>query len=71
MTDKIILKLIEKPAEGTATVFNVPNGPAFTSDGNVDYVCGMCKTVLAKRVNLGQIMNIVIRCHKCKRYNQC
>ncbi|MNJ58121.1 hypothetical protein D3C77_537420 [compost metagenome] len=35
-----------------------------------DYICGACSVVLAEGVLRGAIVGMVLRCPKCKSYNQ-
>lgn len=38
--------------------------------GGDDYICGACSVVLAEGVLRGNIAGLVMRCPKCKSYNQ-
>ena len=69
---KIKLEVISKPSEGTRTIMEPKVGPAFKGDGDTDYICGKCGTVLAEKMRKGQVQikNIVVRCPKCGQYNE-
>jgi predicted RNA-binding Zn-ribbon protein involved in translation (DUF1610 family) len=72
--NKIRMKVIDKPEEGTATVFvkrGVDLTPFFKGEGPVQFVCGKCKHILASKVEFAQVTNIVFKCPKCGEYNQC
>lgn len=71
MGDKIRMKLVEKPVNGATVFETTTNAPLIKGNGKADYICGMCKSVLAEGVELGQIKNVILRCYMCKRYNQC
>ena len=64
------LCIIPKPAEGSRTVIESKVNPAFKGEGDSDYVCGNCETILAEKIRRGQIKNIVVRCPKCGQYNE-
>jgi DNA-directed RNA polymerase subunit RPC12/RpoP len=44
--------------------------PVWRGKGEVDYVCGHCEGVLAEKMELGQIKNLVLQCPRCGRYNK-
>lgn len=43
--------------------------PLFKGKGNIDYFCGQCEALLAKRVWDASISNIVVQCPSCLCYN--
>lgn len=40
------------------------------SKDGADYICGACSVVLAEGVLRGRIVGLILRCPKCKSYNQ-
>jgi len=42
----------------------------FEGDGNIDFECGNCRTLLARKVWKSSCNNIVLECPKCKYYNE-
>jgi len=65
----ITLPIIEKPAEGTRTVFQGEAKPFIKGAGQVNYLCGSCGETLLERVEPGQVRNIVFCCPNCGSYN--
>ena len=66
----IKLSIIPEPPEGSRTVIESKVSPAFKGEGEVDYMCGSCGALIAEKVRLGQIRNIVVHCPKCGQYNE-
>lgn len=70
----VALKVIPEPAEGTRTVIDTSSdlkGPAFTGQGEVNYLCGECGLMLAEGMeSAAQISNMVIRCWRCESFNE-
>ncbi len=68
---EIKLKIIPRPSEGTRRVMNPEVTPAFMGDGDNNYVCGQCGTILAESIRSEYvgIKNIVVCCPKCGEYN--
>jgi len=67
------LNVIPKPLPNTRTVLEPAKdfeGPFFTGDEDINYVCGNCGYLLAKEIREGQIRDIVVRCPKCGQYNE-
>jgi hypothetical protein len=69
---KVPLKIIPEPEPNTRTVFLLQGlFPAFKGEGDIDKVCGNCGLILLEGVGRGiEIRNLVIRCPKCKSYNE-
>ena len=67
---KIKLSAVPKPREGSRTLIESRVSPAFRGEGDTDYICGGCGTLIAEKVRHGQIRNIVVRCPKCGQYNE-
>ena len=67
---EIKLNIIPRPRRGTRTVIESKVSPAFKGEGNVDYICGNCRALIAEKVHRGQIRNIVVHCPKCSQYNE-
>ncbi|MGL6170816.1 MAG: hypothetical protein ACRC1S_02830 [Vibrio sp.] len=73
---KIQLSIIPKPKDNTASVIiRQPNYAelepylVFSGEGDTDYLCGGCRTVLASKMSQGQVKSLVFKCGKCKSYN--
>jgi len=69
---RVPLKIIPEPEPDTRSVL-IPKGlfPVFRGQKNIDKVCGNCGFLLLEGVGTGiEIRNIVIRCPKCKSYNE-
>ena len=64
------LKIVPEPELGTRTVFVGKILPFLKGSGDLNLLCGNCKAILAKRINEGQVRNIVIQCPICKFYNE-
>lgn len=68
------LKVIDKPLEGAMKVHarsDAANDEPFMSgEGNCTFRCGHCEHVLLKKISFGTISQIVLRCPKCRNYNQ-
>ena len=70
------LKMIVTPElpKRAPPVMKPSTAPWFKGDGDLDYVCGSCETVLAEKVSLVQIIfvfkEIVVRCPNCQQYNK-
>ena len=67
---EIKLSIIPKPREGSRTVIESKVSPVFKGEGDVDYLCGNCGTIVAEKVRRGQIRNMVVYCPKCGQYNE-
>ena len=67
---EIKLTIISKPREGSRAVVESEVIPTLKGEGDLDYTCGNCGTLIAEKVRRGQIRNIVVRCPKCKNYNE-
>jgi hypothetical protein len=70
----IIMEIIPKPKEGTATVLKLTKKgkfPMIAGGGDDNYLCGLieCGNIICKNVSRGQIINIVFKCANCGSYN--
>jgi len=67
------MEIIPEPKPGTASVL-IRSGkgtlPIIKGQGDVNYVCGACHTVICEHVERGQIINIVFKCPQCQAYNR-
>lgn len=72
MNEKNIkLEVIPKPAEGSQAIITNVKPPIIKGNGNVNYVCGKCGTILIENHTGGaHIINIVLLCSKCGSYNK-
>ena len=67
------LRVIPEPAEGTRAVFVAQEGfkgPFIMGVGALDCLCGSCGAVLLKKIEEGQIKNLVLKCPMCGAYNE-
>ena len=68
------LTLIPEPMPGTRSVLVQPSGaapfPFIIGVGNLDLLCGQCGAVLLKRVEEGQVSNVVFKCPACGRFSE-
>lgn len=65
------LKVIEKPPANTRVIFYSQTfAPMFIGDGNINFLCGLCNTLLVKRAWKNSFSNIVIKCPSCQAYNE-
>lgn len=67
------LEIIPEPEQGTAVVL-IPSTegpiPLMCGEGSHDFLCGACDNVIAKSIDRGQIVNIVLKCPNCKSFNR-
>ncbi len=74
--EHIRLKVIPRPAEGTRTVFVVPNTSAVRTmfrgeaKSGISFDCGNCGVPLMQDVLLGQVGDLVLKCGACSAYNE-
>ncbi|MEN8614922.1 Com family DNA-binding transcriptional regulator [Dehalogenimonas sp. THU2] len=62
--------LIDEPAPNTRrTILSSQTPPVFKSNGQINVLCGNCKTVLCEGLADEKIENIVIRCPHCRGLN--
>lgn len=47
-----------------------PDEPLVRGDGDVDYTCAGCDRVIAGRIRLGQIEDLVFECSNCGTCNE-
>ena len=60
----------ETPVDGGTAVQEDPSRPVFTGNGEYDYVCVSCGTVLAAAMDPDYMTNRVrIRCGNCRTVN--
>jgi hypothetical protein len=67
------LSVIEEPEPMSRTVIRSKAEkilPLFKGNGNIDYLCGSCQTVLAEHVWKLSMSNIVILCPSCHSFNE-
>ncbi|KNY24834.1 hypothetical protein [Pseudobacteroides cellulosolvens] len=66
------LEVVSEPKPGTATVFVHTKKGKYSfiqGYGNDNYQCGVCKNILAEKVDRGQITSIVFKCPNCDSFN--
>ncbi|HEY0057346.1 MAG TPA: hypothetical protein VGB63_18495 [Pedobacter sp.] len=70
-TKKIRLMPTPEPEPGTATILRAkPPGTAVVKgEGDVDYVCGRCETVLMENIVEKQVTGCFLFCNNCKSYS--
>lgn len=69
----IELNIIEKPELMSRVVIFSQNKnifPFYKGKGNINFLCGKCKTLLAERVWKLSLNNIVVHCPSCQSYNE-
>lgn len=67
------LSLIEEPRPMTRVIEYAEDQsllPFYKGEGNIDYVCGQCGTMLVESVWKFSISNIVVKCPSCQSYNE-
>jgi predicted RNA-binding Zn-ribbon protein involved in translation (DUF1610 family) len=67
------LEVIPEPAQGSAAVFMLSTEgpiPLLRGQGSHDFLCGACDNVIAKGVERGQVINIVLKCPNCGSFNR-
>jgi len=65
----IKLKVIPEPAKGTRAIIRGDKAPLLRGEGQFNYLCGKCGTVLLKGIQEGQVTGIVLRCAGCGSFN--
>lgn len=65
------LKVIEKPPANTRVIFYSQTvAPMFIGEGNINFLCGVCNTILVERAWKNSFSDIVIKCPSCQSYNE-
>ena len=67
---RIKLGIVPGGSEGTGPVREPRAAPVFRGKGEVDYVCGQCEAVLAEKMDMGQIIHLVLECPSCGAHNK-
>jgi hypothetical protein len=74
--DNIIkLPIIPEPDPSTRTIFIIPEGSSDTLfmrgySTNLKFLCGNCGAILMEGIEKNQVRNIVLKCNKCKMFNE-
>ena len=64
------MKVIPEPPPNTRSILEPTfSAPAIVSEGPISYSCGNCGLILLKDVLPTQVQAIVIKCGRCKSYN--
>ncbi len=69
---KTALRIIPEPEPLSRSVVHGTTNqipPFFTGTGNIDYSCGKCGILLAKRIWSLSISDVVLQCPSCKSFN--
>lgn len=67
---QLTLHLVDPtPAHGERAVLKADKNPALVGEGRLDFLCGKCGAVLAKRVWEGQVFDLGILCSECGAFN--
>lgn len=53
-----------------SSVITSRTAPAVTGEGNTDYVCGACATVICRSMRQGEVDGVAFRCPQCWRVNR-
>jgi phage FluMu protein Com len=69
------LKTIPKPKPDSVTLLLPKKGerlPLIKFNGDLNLLCGKCNEILVEGLieDVGQIMNVVVRCPVCRSYNE-
>jgi len=56
------LELVPGPREDALPVEGEPTGPVFLGDGELDYVCASCFTLVCAGISQGDLAGILVRC---------
>lgn len=68
----VTLKVIPEPAPNTRTIRGCTDTSStviYSSSGNIDLLCGNCKSILFHGASENQISRIVLLCNGCNSYN--
>jgi DNA-directed RNA polymerase subunit RPC12/RpoP len=67
---KIKLEIVKKSSEEAPPVRESKAAPFIRGNGDVDYICGNCEAVLAEKMRIGQIKDLVYQCPTCGKLNK-
>jgi DNA-directed RNA polymerase subunit RPC12/RpoP len=67
---RIKLEIVPGGSDGAAPARESRAAPIWRGNGEVDYICGHCEAVLAEKMHLGQIKNLVLQCPMCGKHNK-
>jgi DNA-directed RNA polymerase subunit RPC12/RpoP len=59
----------QQAKNSTVLAGNGKSSVVFRGDGNLDYICGKCESIVAEGVAENQIKDVVFKCNKCGSYN--
>lgn len=69
----IRMVVIPEPEPGTRSVLLLEGAGTIVMSGEgppTTLVCGNCMAPLARGIRVDQIRNVVLRCNRCKRFNE-
>jgi hypothetical protein len=72
MPSSIRLKIVPPPKAGEAVLRKKTKDitPFFSAAGEMKWVCGSCRHVLAKGMTDGELKAMILKCPLCGSYNQ-
>ena len=56
------LEFVPGPREEALPVHGPPTGPVFVGDGELDYVCSTCFSVVCQGITRGDLAGVLVRC---------
>ena len=67
----LAMRVIPEPAPGSRAVLIPQTGaPALRGGGPLSYTCGKCGNLLLKDLVVEQARSYVVRCGKCRAFNE-
>lgn len=72
MRTRIQLKLRKREDKPLMPVLEIvpPETLFFYADGEYDFVCGKCGTLLAKAIQMGVLNKSLLKCNQCNSLNE-
>lgn len=61
-------KVIPEPKSGTRAILAPKTLPAIIGKGDINVLCGSCRSILIKTMSPNQINNMVVKC-PCGKFN--
>lgn len=63
------MRLVRRPDPRRCQLIDANTAPALTGEGELDYACAACGTVLVARVSRANVVDVAVRCAACGRCN--
>ncbi len=64
------MRLVRNPDPRRCCIIEANTSPALKGEGDHDYACASCTTVLMASVSHRLVQDIAVRCTSCGRYNE-